>query len=389
MEEKQLNKNKGGLNPLMYTALLLVGMMAVGFASFYIPIMIFALLIFVPFALDIDMKQARPILSLGLLAISAISLYFNQFNFALYIILAISSGMSAVVCYIVWRFLNIKSFVDGLMYSVFSTVLVGIITALIIFIIRDRQPFAEEIVLALEKWMRGANVVDIEYLYRYYLMGTSLTLAESQNALLGSIEGVTAEQMINAIMPFMQSGVNQFSLSAMVLYPTFTGVITWWRGNARFYKKQPMDEDNKELKPKPFSTFAMPRWLFTSVAFMLLISFLVMISDYGEVMFNAAVLMQNIAYILLIIQGLAVFEYFLKRNKIFKHTVFRVITISFIMIITAGILPMFVGGIDMFINIRVAYAKAKEIKKQMQQNAMRAANSEKEKDEDVDDKKSN
>lgn len=383
MEKKELNKKKMEKSPLLHTVLLLIGMMAVGFISFYIPIIIFALLIFAPFSLNMDMKQAKPFLSLGLLIISAISLYFNKIDFALYIILIIITGISSLACFIVWRFLNVKRFSDGLMYSVFVTVLTGIITALIVFILRDRQPFAQEIVQMMEKWMRGADSVTIEYLYRYYNVGTAVTVAESQQALWGTIEGIDKSQMINTIMPFLQSGVNQFSLSAMVLFPSATGILTWWRGNARFYKNQPMDEVNKELKPKPFSTFAIPRWLFTSVAIMLIVSFIVMISDYGEVIFNAALLMQNFAYILLIIQGLAVLEYFLKRNKFLGNTALRIIALALIIIISGGLIPMFIGGVDMFLNIRVVYTRARELKKQMEQNAMQHKN---ENEDEKDDK---
>lgn len=374
MEEKQINKNTEGQNPLVYTALLLIGMMSVGFFSFYIPTVIFALVIFAPFALSMDMKQSRPVLSLGMLIISAIFLYFNQYDFAIYIILVISTGVSSLICYIVWRYLNTKSFSDGLLYSVFSTVLLGIIAALVIFILRERQPFAQEIVTSFEGWLRSSDAAIIEYIYRYYKAGTALTLAETQKALLEPIDGVSKTQLINTIMPFVQNGVNQFSLFAMVLYPAFTGVITWWRGNARFYKNQPMDEDNKELKPKPFSTFELPRWLFITVLIMFMVSFFVMISDYGEVLFNAAVLVQNFAYTLFIIQGFAVLEYFLKRSAVLSNSIIRVMLLALIFIISGGLIPIFIGFTDRLFNIRLVYVKTQELKRKMYQKAQENKN---------------
>ena len=96
-------------------------------------------------------------------------------------------------------------------------------------------------------------------------------------------------------------------------------------------------------------------------------------------------IMQYFSYMLLGLQGLAVSEYFLKRARIFKFAAVRIILMGIIGIISAGIFFMFLGMMDLFINIRLVYTKSKEMKekmKKMQNMQQQQKKEEKNKEED-------
>ena len=376
MEENKDNiYKKGDTSPLIYITMILVGMALITFAGTFAPVLIFGLLFLTPFAFRWDMELAKPISSVGLIAAIGIFLYFNQFDFSLYKILVVSTGLSVVGCYIIWRFFGITKFSDGLIYSILLSLFLGIVASLIIFLIGGRQSFAVEIVKALESWiLRSKSSVLNEYVNIFYnyieLVRSSSTvnMATMLEVMSGTSDlgsELTRAEKLAVLMPYLQNAVNIYAISAMLFYPAFAGAITWWRGSYRFYKQIPMDDDNKELKPKPFSTFTIPRWLFGTAALLLILSFILQLSNYGDVMFYAANVSQSFAYILLIVQGFAVMEYFLKRTKVFKSGIMRIILMAIITILTSGFLPMLLGGMDMFFNIRLVYVKSKELKEKL------------------------
>ena len=207
------------------------------------------------------------------------------------------------------------------------------------------------------------------YNYDYMLTDSkNYTMLEFIQGMSGSVDygsALTKAEKIEMIMPYIEEQVNIYAISSLLLYPAFCGIITWWRGNYRYYKDVSMTKDAKILKPKPFSTFAVPRKYFGIIAVMLLLSFILQVYGNNEVVYNATLIMQNFAYIILAVQGFAIMEYFLKRVPVFRYGILRVIVIMLLTAVTAGGFPVFLGAVDLFINIRFVYAKSKEIKEKL------------------------
>lgn len=398
MEEKRNNNNgKGDNASLIYTILILMGMILIGYISLYVPVLIFALLVISPFAIKLDMESAKPILSIAMVIVSGVFLCFNQFDYSLYMILVISTGLVALLCYIVWRYLGVEKFEDGLLYSIMISVSVGLIAALIIYFVKGRQPFTMEIVPPIKNWLlenksefMDRNIVTFHN-YDIIFNGTgSFDFASFTQGISGAVDfgsEFTKAEKVERLAPYIQSVVDRYAISTILLYPAFAGAITWWRGNFRFYKNETITDDEKTLKPKPFSTFAIPRWLFTAIAILLLVSFFMQSPQSSEMLLNASLMIQSLAYLILSIQGYAVMEYFLKRVRVFRSSGTRIALMVFITIITLRMFPIFVGMVDMLINIRFVYSKSKEVKEKIQHNATTKKTENKEEDNSKDDDK--
>jgi len=385
MEEKKNNTNlKGDNTPLIYITLIFMGMILIGYLSIYSPILIFSLLFLTPIALKYDMDTSKPILSIGLVAICGLFLYLNQFNYSIYWILVVSTGLSVLINFIIWRFLRIERFSDGIKYSILSSVCIGVLTALVVFLLSGKQPFALQIINDIEKWIFASKSEMVnQYLDSMYIYVTlpdgnqTANITELTRAMLGLsniTEGISKADKLDKLMPYIEFTVNRYSIFAIVLYPMFAGIITWWRGNYRYYKNSSMSEEIKDLKPKPFSTFTIPRWLFGTTVLVLIISLAIQTSNSSDVMLYAGSIMQNFAYILLALQGLAIIEYFLKRVKIFRNVGLRLALIIIITILSSGVFLLLVGGADLFINIRAVYAKVDEAKKKVKKDNLHNKN---------------
>ena len=114
---------------------------------------------------------------------------------------------------------------------------------------------------------------------------------------------------------------------------------------------------------------------------MLLVSFFLQSPSSSDVTINATLVIQEIAYIIMAVQGFAVMEYFLKRVQFLRHGFLRAAIIALITIVSFGSFAVFVGAVDLFINIRFVYAKTKEMKEKLRQNASMQADDSKKDDE--------
>ena len=372
MEEK---RNNTADNSFIYIVLITAIMAIIFGLSLYLPIIVAALLFIAPIILENDMKNSKPVLSVVMAVMSIAFIIISPFKYSIYIVLVLCTGFCALISYIVWRLFGVKKFSDGILYSVALSVFFGILTGAVIFMIKDKQSFAVEIVEGLRTFMVNSKSFFIEQnitVFYNYIHITNIDEAVSVKTIMdvftGAVEygtNLTMEQKMNSIMPYIQSTVNVYSVSAMLVYPAFAGIVTWWRGSYRFYKEQPMSEEIKNLKPKPFSTYTIPRKLVFAVMILLLFSMLLSMAGSNNVILYAANVMQSFAAILLSLQGYAVMEYFMKRSKALKFAAVRIFLMAIITIGSFNFLPMFLGAVDLFINIRLFYTKTQEIKAKM------------------------
>ncbi len=389
MEQKQRDiENKDGKNAGINTALTLLGIALVCALSFIYPAAIILIVFLLPFALCADMQTGKPVVSAGMVVITGVFLYFSPFDYSMYTILTATTGVIVLLNYIIWRYLSIEKFSDGLFYSILFSIAAGIVAALVVFLLSGRQSFSLEIINALKSWLTGSDSEfvnsNIMILYNYDILmaeGSNYSVMELIQGMSGAVDygsSLTKIQKIEYLMPYIESAVNRYSISSLILYPAFAGIVTWWRGNFRYYKNTEMTKEAKTLKPKPFATFAIPRRFFGVIAIMLIVSFFLQTPGSSDVTINATLVIQDIAYIILAIQGFAVMEYFLKRAAFLKHAVFRIVIIAVVTIFSFSALPVFVGAIDLFINIRFVYAKTKEMKEKIVRSAaMRSEESKK------------
>ncbi len=395
MEEKKTTDIKEKNKYIINNTLILLAMAAICAAALYFPIMIVALLFLTPIALKQDMDSKKPIMSVGLIVLCSVFLILTPVKLSLYTILVLSTGLSVLICYFLWRYIKPAKFSEGLTFSIVLSVFSGIIIALIIFMIKEKQSFAGEIVKGLESYILNSDsqsvndYVNIMYSYIHVLNSSD---AESAGNIFSIASGfvtygseLTKTQKLNAIMPYMQTAINNYSISAMLYYPAFAGIITWWRGNKRYYSNKPMFEEIKDLKPKPFSTFTLPRRLFGIMVMLLIASFLLRSSGSSDMVLYAAGVIQSIASILLAIQGYAVMEYFMKRSRALRYPFFRIILMALITIVSLGLVPVFLGGIDLFVNMRMVYSKTREMKDKIEQ--VKREKEKRQKEENKDDEK--
>lgn len=369
MESKKDNTTiENKTNPQAYAALVLFGIVLVSSASVFAPILIFGLLIFAPMALKSDMETAKPIVSIGLVLVCAAFLFFAKSQYDLFKIVVICTGMSSLVCFIVWRFLGIEKFEIGVTYSAVLSIGVGIIVAMVFFILGDRQPFSLQIVDRIQQWLIQSDSQSVKAILHSMtsVIGSmsdsgEFNFAVAYEAMLAGSTTTKAEQM-SIVMPYIKNSINRYSILVLMVYPMVAGVLTWWRGNYKIYKDQRQTDEAMLLKPKPFASFTAPRWLITTMLFLLVGAVLVQSSVTSDVLMWATFMVQSLAFMILAIQGFAVLEYFLKRNNIFKFAIVRIVFLLLVTIVSGGILPLFIGGIDIFINIRAVYAQAKELK---------------------------
>ena len=379
MENRQKNiESHDGNNENIYMALVLTGAVLICSLSFFYPVSIILMLFLMPMAFQLDVYRGKPIISIGMGVVIGIFIFFNQFNYSLYIILTAFMGVVVFLNYIVFKYLKVDKFSEGLIYSALFSLTAGIITAIAVFLLRGQQSFSLEIVDGIKGWIANSNrgfvntTINMLYNYDYMLTDSkNYTMLEFIQGMSGSVDygsALTKAEKIEMIMPYIEEQVNIYAISSLLLYPAFCGIITWWRGNYRYYKDVSMTKDAKILKPKPFSTFAVPRKYFGIIAVMLLLSFILQVYGNNEVVYNATLIMQNFAYIILAVQGFAIMEYFLKRVPVFRYGILRVIVIMLLTAVTAGGFPVFLGAVDLFINIRFVYAKSKEIKEKLKKN---------------------
>ena len=56
--------------------------------------------------------------SAGMVVITGVFLYFSPFDYSMYTILTATTGVIVLLNYIIWRYLSIEKFSDGLFYSI-------------------------------------------------------------------------------------------------------------------------------------------------------------------------------------------------------------------------------------------------------------------------------
>jgi len=190
------------------------------------------------------------------------------------------------------------------------------------------------------------------------------TVSESIN---NGVDVSKADQ-VALIMPNIEAMVNRFSMHVLITYPAFAAVITWWRGNYRYSRALGPEAADKNMKPKPFSTFRIPAKLTGVVIIGLMLSFILQISESSDLITGAGRVMQDILFIIFSFQGFAVMEYFFKRVQILRFSFFRIVIMVFIAIITLGAAPVIMGTADLFINFRLVYAKSREMKEKLKKN---------------------
>ena len=372
MEENRKTKKDDNSSLYIYTALIILAMAAIAGASVYIPILIFTMLFAVPFVMRYDMETAKPILTTALAAACGAFLVFNNFNYSIFYILTAATGLSTAVPFIVWRFAKIEKFSDGMKYTLLGSAFVGVMAALVVFLINGREPFSVQIVdyvkstLIKSDSMMFRQMLDVMY-SRIILLEKEgqVTFGEQMQMVMNIINhpnDISVVDKVNKVLPTIESYTNIYSIFAILLYPAFAGGLAWWRGSYRFYKKTEMTDSVKKLKPAPFAAFTTPRWLVGIIVFLMLLSLILQMYPQISAIAYAAMVMQNFAFFLFGIQGLAVTEYFLKRTKVFRFAALRIIVMLLIGFVSAGIFFMFIGITDLFFNIRLVYTKTKEMK---------------------------
>jgi len=361
---------------------LAAGMMLIGVLSMYFPPAIALMLFLAPFALKEDMLSTKPVFSSIMLIASAgvlaVTILFFDISSPIYAVYAVSTGAAAMICYVVWKYIGINKFEDGFLYGIVISVVFATLASAAAFFAFGREPFSIQLISMVKEWLINTNSgfintnIDAIYSAEYYFKNSDVvnpltymqTISESIN---GGTEVSKAAQ-IEYIMPNIERTVNRISMHILITYPAFAAVITWWRGNYRYSRAQGAEAADKNMKPKPFSTFRIPANLTSVLIIGWMLSFLLQISESSDLIAGAGQVLQDILFIIFAFQGFAVMEYFFKRVQILRFSFLRIVIMVFIAIITVGIVPVMMGTADLFINFRLVYAKSREIKEKLKNN---------------------
>ncbi|MBN2880034.1 MAG: DUF2232 domain-containing protein [Clostridia bacterium] len=358
---------------------LAAGITLIGVFSVYFPPAIVLMLFLAPFALKEDMLSSKPVFSIIMFAASAgvlaVNIVLKDLSSPIYAVYAVSTGASAMICYIVWKYIGIDKFEDGFLYAIVISIVFATIASAAAYVAFGREPFSIKIVSMVKEWLISTNSslintnINAIYSAEYYLKNSDTvnmiaymqTVSES---ISNGIEVSKAEQ-IAFIMPNIERMVNRISMHILITYPAFAAVITWWRGNYRYSKASTAEAVDKNMKPKPFSTFRIPAKLTGVVIIGVVLSFLLQISESSDLIAGAGLILQDILFVIFSFQGFAVMEYFFKRVEILRFSFFRIVIMVFIAIITIGVVPVMMGTADLFINFRLVYAKSREMKEKL------------------------
>lgn len=363
------NKTKDKNNPKLYTVAVMLVVILIIYLSFLQPLFIFTLLVILPFAIKADMDTSLPICSSLIFILSTVFLYLCKVDIDIFYILAGCTSSISLVCYIVWRYFKVSKFEDGIMCCATLSLLYTMVMAVVIFYIGNKQAFTIQLVDRFQQWLLESESVFINknldamaFFIQSIKNGENATEIFIQASTPGFSSAMTKLEQMKVVEPYVLENINHYCISLFLIYPLIASSFVWWRGNYRLYKNKAEQEERSNLKPKPFSTFSMPRWLAITVMMLLLTTFIAQMTTSEEMVLYAIIVVQDLIYIMFCIQAFAVMDYFLKRIKFFRSAILRLITIGTISLLSFGLVPVVLGSVDILMNIRLVYVQVKEMK---------------------------